>query len=254
MAKVYIKLFYDFIEMTEPLTHEERGRLVLAMLEYAQNKQVPDDALTGNERVLFPLFRRMVDWELDSYAKLCDQNSRNGKKGGRPKKPGITQNNPSVFPETEKSQEQEQDQEQEQEQEKEPGRGCAEAPHAPALDEVLDFCRENGMSVNGETFWNFYQAVGWQVGSRPIRDWRAQLRVWASRESQGTSPAREAASALEAASARGAASARNNPARAAPFPSKASAANPALNYAQRSYSDDDSFFIDLDAYAARTQT
>jgi hypothetical protein len=60
MAKVYIKLFYDFIEMTEPLTHEERGRLVLAMLEYAQNKQVPDDALTGNERVLFPLFRRMV--------------------------------------------------------------------------------------------------------------------------------------------------------------------------------------------------
>ena len=28
----------------------------------------------------------------------------------------------------------------------------------------------------------------------------------------------------------------------------------ALNYAQRSYSDDDSFFIDLDAYAARTQT
>ena len=104
------------------------------------------------------------------------------------------------------------------------------------------------MSVNGETFWNFYQAVGWQVGSRPIRDWRAQLRVWASRESQGTSPAREAASAL------GAASARNNPARTAPFPPKASAANPALNYAQRSYSDDDSFFIDLDAYAARTQT
>ena len=93
MAKVYIKLFYDFIEMTEPLTHEERGRLVLAMLEYAQNKQVPDDALTGNERVLFPLFRRMVDWELDSYAKLCDQNSRNGKKGGRPKKPGITHKN-----------------------------------------------------------------------------------------------------------------------------------------------------------------
>ena len=97
------------------------------------------------------------------------------------------------------------------------------------------------MPVNGETFWNFYQAVGWQVGSRPIRDWRAQLRVWASRESQGTSPAR------------GAASARNNPARAAPFPPKASADNPALNYAQRNYSDDDSFFIDLDAYAARTQ-
>ena len=106
------------------------------------------------------------------------------------------------------------------------------------------------MSVNGETFWNFYQAVGWQVGSRPIRDWRAQLRVWASRESQGTGSAREAPSARGAASAKG----MNNPARAAPFPPKASAANPALNYAQRNYSDDDSFFIDLDAYAARTQT
>jgi hypothetical protein len=256
----YIMLYHDFLETTQALTDAERGRLIVAMVEFARDGRADESALVGNERVLFPVFRRQIERDARAYESRVQANSRNGKKGGRPKKPGKTQNNPSVSAESEKSQEKEKDKEKEEykdkekekdkykDKDKEPGRGCAEAPHAPALDEVLDYCRENGMSVNGETFWNFYQAVGWQVGSRPIRDWRAQLRVWASRESQGTSPARGSASAL------GAASARNNPARAAPFPPKASADNPALNYAQRSYSDDDSFFIDLDAYAARTQT
>ena len=258
----YIMLYHDFLETTQALTDAERGRLIVAMVEFARDGRADESALVGNERVLFPVFRRQIERDARAYEARVQANSRNGKKGGRPKKPGKTQNNPSVSAESEKSQEKEKDKEKEEykdkekekdkykDKDKEPGRGCAEAPHAPALDEVLDFCRENGMPVNGETFWNFYQAVGWQVGSRPIRDWRAQLRVWASRESQGTSPARGAASARGATSAKG----MNNPARAAPFPSKASATNPALNYAQRSYSDDDSFFIDLDAYAARTQT
>ncbi len=269
----YIMLYNDFMETTQALTDAERGRLIAAMIEFARDGRVDDSALVGNERVLFPVFRRQIERDARAYETRVQANSANGKKGGRPKKAKETQNNPSVFPETEKSQEKEKEKEEykDKDKDKDKGRAGARAPHAPALDEVLDFCRENGLSVNGETFWNYYQSVGWQAGNRPIRNWRAHLRVWASRESQGANPdrgdatargaasareatfARGAASAREATFARGAAFARNNPARAAPFPPKASAPNPALNYAQRDYADDDSFFIDLDAYAARTQ-
>ena len=249
----YIMLYNDFMETTQALTDAERGRLIAAMIEYARDGRVDESALVGNERVLFPVFRRQIERDSRAYETRVQANSANGKKGGRPKKADKTQNNPSLSAETEKSQEkdkeEDKDKEKDKEKEKEPKREGAEAPHAPALDEVLDFCRENGLSISGEAFWNYYQSVGWQAGHRPIRDWRAHLRVWAARESQGANPAQGATSNRGAAFARGATFARNNPARAAP--SKASAPNPALNYAQRDYSDDDSFFIDLDAYAAR---
>ena len=94
------------------------------------------------------------------------------------------------------------------------------APHAPALDDVLNFCRENRLRTNPQTFWNHYQAVGWCAGGRPIRDWQAKLREWEARGPDSR-----------------------------PEPTAHPPANPALNYVQRDYPDDDSFYVDLDAYA-----
>jgi len=226
MAKTYVKLHYDFIEMTETLTDAERGRLVVGLLEYARSGEIPEETLAGNERYLFPILRRFVDWEHASYEARVSQNARNGQKGGRPKKANKTQNNPTGFPEPVKSQEQEQEQEQEHEQEheQEQEKGCvftgASAPNAPALEDVMDFCKANGLRTDPRTFWNHYQSVGWLAGNRAIRDWQAKLREWAARDAAGTPP---------------------RAAQSAP-------ANPALNYAQRDYPDDDRYYIDLDAY------
>ena len=234
----YIMLHSDFMETTEVLTDAERGRLVAAMIEFARSGRADESALVGNERVLFPVFRRQIERDERAYEARVQKNTANGKKGGRPRKAAKTQNNPPVSPKTEKRQEKEEYKEKykeeykekEKEKEKEVGRGGAKAPQAPALDEVLDYCRENNLSVNGETFWNYYQAVGWRSGSRPIRDWQAQLRVWAARN------------------ARGDPSPQGDPSQRTAFPSRAAPPNPALNYAQRDYTDDDHYFIDLDAY------
>lgn len=40
MALEYIKVFYDWEEATETLTYEERGRLIIAMLQYAKGKEL----------------------------------------------------------------------------------------------------------------------------------------------------------------------------------------------------------------------
>ena len=55
MALSFLKVRSDFDEITEALTDEEKGRLLLAMVRYAQDGEEPQ--LTGAERILWPVFR-----------------------------------------------------------------------------------------------------------------------------------------------------------------------------------------------------
>ena len=61
MAKSYFKLHYDFLDIVEPLTMEERGRLVWAMLAHARGED-PAPHLTGALRKYsFPNERDLID-------------------------------------------------------------------------------------------------------------------------------------------------------------------------------------------------
>ena len=104
MAKNYIMLHYDFNEATQSLSDAECGRLVKAMLAYARDGEVPEAALVGNERFLFPTFRLQLDRDSRAYETRVLQNAINGRKGGRPRKDENDEINPTVILETEKSQ------------------------------------------------------------------------------------------------------------------------------------------------------
>ena len=251
MSLRYIKLFYEFADEVEGLTFEECGRLVMAMLQYARTGEVAGETLVGNERLLFPLYRLQIDRMGAAYEQRCRQNAINGRKGGRPPlnardaEPAAGTeagpNNRMGFFGCEKSQAkakakaeakaeakakaeaEEQENDNIAESEGEGTRVRAREP-APTLREVTDFCREENLRVDSRTFWNHYQSVGWRAGDRPIRDWRAKLREWDARDGQGDGPRNHAS------------------------PEKA---NPALDYQQRSWCDDDfgdDFFVDLDRY------
>ena len=89
MARKYIMLYFDFIEDTQYLTDAERGRLVMAMLEYGRDGAVPEGTLTGNERVLFPVYRNQIDRDALAYDARVLRNAANGKKGRpSPEAPG----------------------------------------------------------------------------------------------------------------------------------------------------------------------
>lgn len=123
MAMDYIKIFYDWLEATEDLNYADQGRLVVAMLKYAKGEDysIGDDGkaiLTGKAKTMFPTFRKKIDEAAAAYTETINRNRTNGSKGGRPRKPTITQNNPVGFlgygekpTQTQKSQEQEQEQE-----------------------------------------------------------------------------------------------------------------------------------------------
>lgn len=100
----YLKVFTSFAEVIEPLTDEERGRLFLAMLKYAEDGTIP--AFDGNERFVWAIARQGIDRE----AAFLQKQMENGSKGGRPKKthenptePTETQQNPNEPKESQKT-------------------------------------------------------------------------------------------------------------------------------------------------------
>lgn len=75
----YLKVWTSFAEVLEPLTDEERGRLFMAMLIYADRQELTE--LTGNERFVWATAKQSIDWARD----VSENNAANGRKGGRPK-------------------------------------------------------------------------------------------------------------------------------------------------------------------------
>lgn len=54
----------------------------------------------------------------------------------------------------------------------------------PSLEELQSFILEHGYNVNAETFINHYEAVGWRVGKNKMKDWKAAVRSWNSRNKE----------------------------------------------------------------------
>ncbi len=54
----------------------------------------------------------------------------------------------------------------------------------PTLEEVTAYCKERGNNINPQGFLDFYGATGWKRGNTPIKDWKACVRTWESRDNE----------------------------------------------------------------------
>ena len=130
MNKRYVKAYYDWIEQTAALSDAERGRLFIAILEYARSGLEPN--LGGREGILFPVFRATLDRD----NKIAETNSKNGALGGR--------GNKAVESETKRNKANESDQKATKEKRKRK-RGFAAV--TGCCGRILRFCLE---SLSGE--------------------------------------------------------------------------------------------------------
>lgn len=64
-------------------------------------------------------------------------------------------------------------------------KGKAKRFTPPTLDEVKAYCDERGNSIDPQRFIDYYQANGWKVGKASMKDWKAAVRNWESREKPG---------------------------------------------------------------------
>jgi hypothetical protein len=54
----------------------------------------------------------------------------------------------------------------------------------PTIVEIREYCQSIGASINPVTFFNHYETVGWKVGKNPMKDWKAAVRGWNSRDAK----------------------------------------------------------------------
>ena len=55
----------------------------------------------------------------------------------------------------------------------------------PTPEEVQAYCDERGNGLNAERFCDYYAAQGWKLSNgQPLRDWKAAVRTWESREKE----------------------------------------------------------------------
>ena len=76
----YLKIFTDFIEVVEPLSDDERGRLFMAMLGYALDGSQP--TLTGNERFVWAMAKQHINREVAAYKTKVEVGREAGRRSG----------------------------------------------------------------------------------------------------------------------------------------------------------------------------
>ena len=179
----YLKIFTDFMDVVEPLSDEERGRLFMAMLGYALDGR--DPVLTGNERFLWTVAKQHINREVAAYmTKVKNLRRGNG--------PESEEKNPESEEDNDKYNDNNKYKNNDNDSLSIGGAGAPEKrERIPTLEEVMLYAQEAGLSTDAEYFYNYYAANGWRIGKSPMRDWKAALKAWARKEMATRVPARK---------------------------------------------------------------
>jgi hypothetical protein len=88
-----IIIYKSHFELIKDLTDEQSGKLIKAIGLYSEGVMPEiDDLLVKG---IFISIRRDFDLQAENYTKKVKANRENGKNGGRPKKPKVTEDNPN---------------------------------------------------------------------------------------------------------------------------------------------------------------
>lgn len=171
--KEYVPIFFDWVEVTGELNAQEKGRLIDAIVLYAQGGDWQEQ-IKGNERYLFPAFKKQID----RANEISDvrATARIGKTKDNKTQQTETNNN-KIANNNYKEKEEEKENNKERVREKPLARFTA-----PTVDDVSAYCRERGNGVDPQRFVDFYAAKGWKVGNQPMKDWKAAVRTWEQRD------------------------------------------------------------------------
>lgn len=175
----YLKVWTSFRELLEPLTDAERGRLFVAMLEYAESGTEPQ--LSGNERYVWPSARQSINNTRDKSEQMKANGSKQKQTGANESKAEQTEANANSLFDKDKDKEKDKDNLLKETPLK-GGKEKRERFSPPSVDEVRAYCAERKNSVDAQRFVDFYASKGWKVGQNPMKDWKAAVRTWEQRD------------------------------------------------------------------------
>ena len=177
MADKYVPIFYDWIEATQELNDQEKGRLIDAVVLYARGGDW-QDRIKGNERYAFSVFMLQVDRakKLSTARADARKNKTEQKEQNASKSTTIT-NTKTITKTNTNTRTIESD--------------TRTRFTPPTIGEVRDYAKEKGWTQDDfdpERFVDFYASKGWKVGREPMKDWKASARGWAGRDRRESKP------------------------------------------------------------------
>lgn len=89
-----VNFFIDSLKELDLLTDEQTGKLLKALLRYAENGEEPDFSDDKAIMLMFSMMSRRIDRDFERYSKVCEKRSEVGKKGGAPKGNANAARNP----------------------------------------------------------------------------------------------------------------------------------------------------------------
>ena len=164
MKKSFI-LHIDTLSVLDEMSDEQAGVLFKAIKDY-QNGLIPN--LEFGLRMAFIPFENQFKRDAESYDKVCLKNKENGSKGGRPKKPTITQETQVVISKPKKA---DSDNDSDSDNNK-------NIFKQPTIEQVKAYCLERNKGVDPDRWFDFYVSKGWLVGKTKMKDWKASVRTW----------------------------------------------------------------------------
>lgn len=180
MNNCYVKAYYDWIEQTAALSDAERGRLFIAVLEYARSGLEPK--LDGRESILFPVFRATIDRDAEKSKRM----SQNGALGGRGNKANkseqkqIKANESEQKPTNNIRHKTEEIRHNTQDYISPPTPSLRKTP---TLDEVEEYAKMRGGLIDPKPFYEFYSVAEWRdTEGKPVYNWQQKFQLWEKRE------------------------------------------------------------------------
>lgn len=174
-----LTLFPEIVSITRKFSDAQFGALMRAAFAYRFEGEI----YSGDDPAVDVAFQTVAG-QIDRYIEVCKGNSQNAK--GREREQNEAECNemqgnslpihsssyPNPIPKDVAG--------------KPPTRKRFVPPTVPM---VAAYCEEKGYHVDAERFVDYYTANGWRVGKNPMRDWRATVRTWASKEKSTVAPA-----------------------------------------------------------------
>lgn len=196
MAKEYVPIFLDWLEVTQDLLPEEKGNLIDAVIAYAAGLEY-EHYLSGGCKIAF----RFLKGQVDRNNVISDQRS---KAGSNKKEQTETKANKPEQKETNENKTEQmetnlpKEKEKEKEKDKENNREKSGRFIPPTIEQVKEYCKERENAVDPDRWFNYYSSNGWKVGKNPMKDWRAAVRTWENNDKQDNRPAGKVVQVLPA--------------------------------------------------------
>lgn len=200
MRKNSFVIYTDCLEQLEVIPDAERGVLFLEVLKYARTGVVPTIE-NPFLKALFLGFKNQIDRDTAKYDEVCKKRAEAGRNGGNQRVANLkiqatqsncnqNQANASNCLKVEANASNTQANQADSvngsvnvydiDINKSKGKTSRFTP--PTLQEVENYIKEKGYSVDAEAFIAFYDSNGWLVGKNKMKSWKSAVTTWAKRE------------------------------------------------------------------------